>query len=131
MMLNYKNTKYYLKINVTNNDIGLTNNDVWCNIDITIKNDEFEYHVNRQSFSKNELTKIVNNLKKSYYKNEKPPKLFFIKNYFTINCYFIKNDKYLDLNLINPENTNYKNYTITFKNTEILEFLNIIEKPII
>ena len=37
----------------------------------------------------------------------------------------------MDLNLINPENTNYKNYTITFKNTEILEFLNIIEKPII
>lgn len=131
MMLNYKNTKYYLKINVTNNDIGLTNNDVWCNVDITIKNDEFEYHVNRQSFSKNELTKIVKNLKTSYYKNEKPPKLYFIKNYFTINCYFIKNDKYLDLNLINPENTNYKNYTITFKNTEILEFLNIIEKPII
>ena len=130
MMLNYKNTKYYLKINVTNNDIGLTNNDVWCNVDITIKNDEFEYHVNRQSFSKNELTKIVNNLKTSYYKNEKPPKLYFIKNYFTINCYFIKNDKYLDLNLINPENTKYKNYTITFKNTEILEFLNIIEKPI-
>ena len=84
MMLNYKNTKYYLKINVTNNDIGLTNNDVWCNVDITIKNDEFEYHVNRQSFSKNELTKIVNNLKTSYYKNEKPPKLYFIKNYFTI-----------------------------------------------
>ena len=131
MMLNYKNTKYYLKINVTNNDIGLTNNDVWCNVDITIKNDEFEYHVNRQSFSKNELTKIVNNLKTSYYKNEKPTKLYFIKNYFTINCYFIKNDKYMDLNLINPENTNYKNYTITFKNTEILEFLNIIEKPII
>lgn len=131
MMLNYKNTKYYLKINVTNNDIGLTNNDVWCNADITIKNDEFEYHVNRQSFSKNELTKIVNNLKTSYYKNEKPPKLYFIKNYFTINCYFIKNDKYMDLNLINPENTNYKNYTITFKNTEILEFLNIIEKTII
>ena len=131
MMLNYKNTKYYLKINVTNNDIGLTNNDVWCNVDITIKNDEFEYHVNRQSFSKNELTKIVNNLKTSYYKNEKPQKLYFIKNYFTINCYFIKNDKYMDLNLINPENTNYKNYTITFKNTEILEFLNIIEKPII
>ena len=96
-----------------------------------IKNDEFEYHVNRQSFSKNELTKIVNNLKTSYYKNEKPPKLYFIKNYFTINCYFIKNDKYMDLNLINPENTNYKNYTITFKNTEILEFLNIIEKTII
>lgn len=131
MMLNYKNTKYYLKINVTNNDIGLTNNDVWCNVDITIKNDEFEYHVNRQSFSKNELTKIVNNLKTNYYKNEKPPKLYFIKNYFTINCYFIKNDKYLDLNLINPENTKYKNYAITFKNTEILEFLNIIEKPII
>ena len=122
MMLNYKNTKYYLKINVTNNDIGLTNNDVWCNVDITIKNDEFEYQVNRQSFSKNELTKIVNNLKTSYYKNEKPPKLYFIKNYFTINCYFIKNDKYLDLNLINPENTKYKNYAITFKNTEILEF---------
>ena len=120
MMLNYKNTKYHLKINVTNNDIGLTNNDVWCNVNITIKNDEFEYHVNRQSFSKNELTKIVNNLKTSYYKNEKPPKL-----------YFIKNDKYMDLNLINPENTNYKNYTITFKNTEILEFLNIIEKTII
>ena len=114
MMLNYKNTKYYLKINVTNNDIGLTNNDVWCNVDITIKNDEFEYHVNRQSFSKNELTKIVNNLKTSYYKNEKPPKLYFIKNYFTINCYFIKNDKYLDLNLINPENTKYKNYTIYY-----------------
>ena len=122
MMLNYKNTKYYLKINVTNNDIGLTNNDVWCNVDITIKNDEFEYQVNRQSFSKNELTKIVNNLKTSYYKNEKPPKLYFIKNYFTINCYFIKNDKYLDLNLINPENTKYKNYAITFKNTEILKF---------
>ena len=34
---------------------------------------------------------------------------------------FYLKDKYMDLNLINPENTNYKNYTITFKNTEILE----------
>lgn len=131
MMLDYKNTKYDLKISVTNNDIGLTNNDVWCNVDITVKNNEFKYHVNRQSFSKNELTKIVNNLKTSYYKNEKPPKLYFIKNYFTIDCYFKENNKYMNLNLINPENTNFKNYTITFKNTEILDFLNIIESPIV
>lgn len=131
MMLNYKKTRYDLKISVTSNDVGLNNNDVWCNIDIAIKNNEFKYHVNRQSFSKNELTKIVNNIEAYYYKNEIKPKLYFIKNYFTIECYFKENNKYMNLNLINPENTKYKNYTITFKNTEIIEILNIIKNPII
>ena len=131
MMLDYKNTKYDLKISVTNNDIGLTNNDVWCNIDITVKNNEFKYHVNRQSFSKNELNKIVNTIKATYYKNKKQPKLYFIKNYFTIECYFKEDNKYMDLKLINPENTNFKNYTIIFRNTEILDFINIIESTIV
>ena len=37
----------------------------------------------------------------------------------------------MDLKLIKPEETKYKNYKIIFKNNEILEFLNSIEQPTI
>ena len=57
MKLAYKNTEYKLKINLTNNKIGLLNDDVWCNAILNITNKEFNYHINRQSLSKNELEK--------------------------------------------------------------------------
>ena len=60
MKLAYKNTEYKLKINLTNNKIGLLNDDVWCNVILNITNKEFNYHINRQSLSKNELEKIFN-----------------------------------------------------------------------
>jgi len=100
MKLAYKNTEFELKIYLTKNKTGLLDNDVWCNVELIINNDEFKYHVNRESFSKKELIKIVNTLKKGYLEDIKQPKLFFIKNYFTIRCYFVNNDKYMDLNLI-------------------------------
>ena len=131
MKLSYKNTEYKLKINLTNNKIGLLNNDVWCNVILNITNKEFNYQINRQSLSKNELEKIIKTIKESYYNKEKVPKLLFIKNYFTIKCYNTNTDKYMDLKIIKPEETKYKNYKIIFKNNEILEFLNIIEQPII
>ena len=59
MKLAYKNTEYKLKINLTNNKIGLLNDDVWCNVILNITNKEFNYHINRQSLSKNELEKII------------------------------------------------------------------------
>ena len=124
MKLAYKNTEYKLKINLTNNKIGLLNDDVWCNVILNIINKEFNYHINRQSLSKNELEKIIKTIKESYYNKEKVPKLLFIKNYFTIRCYNTNTDKYMDLK-------KYKNYKIIFKNNEILEFLNSIEQPII
>ncbi len=49
MKLAYKNTEYKLKINLTNNKIGLLNDDVWCNVILNITNKEFNYHINRQS----------------------------------------------------------------------------------
>lgn len=131
MKLAYKNTEYKLKINLTNNKIGLLNDDVWSNVILNITNKEFNYHINRQSLSKNELEKIIKTIKESYYNKEKVPKLLFIKNYFTIRCYNTNTDKYMDLKLIKPEETKYKNYKIIFKNNEILEFLNSIEQPII
>lgn len=131
MKLAYKNTEYKLKINLTNNKIGLLNDDVWRNVILNITNKEFNYHINRQSLSKNELEKIIKTIKESYYNKEKVPKLLFIKNYFTIRCYNTNTDKYMDLKLIKPEETKYKNYKIIFKNNEILEFLNSIEQPII
>lgn len=131
MKLAYKNTEYKLKINLTNNKIGLLNDDVWRNVILNITNKEFNYHINRQSPSKNELEKIIKTIKESYYNKEKVPKLLFIKNYFTIRCYNTNTDKYMDLKLIKPEETKYKNYKIIFKNNEILEFLNSIEQPII
>ena len=130
MKLAYKNTEYKLKISLTNNNVGLLNDDLWCNVILTITNNEFSYHINRESLSKKELEKIITTIKKSFVKNEKSFKLFFIKNYFTIRCYFINTDKYMDLNLIKPEYTKYKIYKIIFKNNEILEFLNLIEQPI-
>ena len=131
MKLAYKNTEYKLKINLTNNKIGLLNDDVLCNVILNITNKEFNYHINRQSLSKNELEKIIKTIKESYYNKEKVPKLLFIKNYFTIKYYNTNTDKYMDLKLIKPEETKYKNYKIIFKNNEILEFLNSIEQPII
>ena len=131
MKLAYKNTEYKLKINLTNNKIGLLNDDVWRNVILNITNKEFNYHINRQSLSKNELEKIIKTIKEIYYNKEKVPKLLFIKNYFTIRCYNTNTDKYMDLKLIKPEETKYKNYKIIFKNNEILEFLNSIEQPII
>lgn len=131
MKLAYKNTEYKLKINLTNNKIVLLNDDVWCNVILNITNKEFNYHINRQSLSKNELEKIIKTIKESYYNKEKVPKLLFIKNYFTIKYYNTNTDKYMDLKLIKPEETKYKNYKIIFKNNEILEFLNSIEQPII
>lgn len=131
MKLAYKNTEYKLKINLTNNKIGLLNDDVWRNVILNITNKELNYHINRQSLSKNELEKIIKTIKESYYNKEKVPKLLFIKNYFTIRCYNTNTDKYMDLKLIKPEETKYKNYKIIFKNNEILEFLNSIEQPII
>lgn len=131
MKLAYKNTEYKLKINLTNNKIGLLNDDVWSNVILNITNKEFNYHINRQSLSKNELEKIIKTIKESYYNKEKVPKLLFIKNYFTIKYYNTNTDKYMDLKLIKPEETKYKNYKIIFKNNEILEFLNSIEQPII
>lgn len=131
MKLAYKNTEYKLKINLTINKIGLLNDDVWCNVILNITNKEFNYHINRESLSKKELEKIIKTIKESYYNKEKVPKLLFIKNYFTIRCYNTNTDKYMDLNLIKPEETKYKNYKIIFKNNEILEFLNSIEQPFI
>lgn len=96
MKLAYKNTEYKLKINLTNNKIGLLNDDVWCNVILNITNKEFNYHTNRQSLSKNELEKILKTIKECYYNKEKVPKLLFIKNYFIIKCYNRNTDKYKD-----------------------------------
>ncbi len=131
MKLAYKNTEYKLKISLTKNKIGLLNDDVWCNVELTLNNNEFNYHINRESLSKKELNNIVNTLKKGYLENKKPHKLFFIKNYFTIRCYFVNTDKYMALNLIKPENTTFKNYKIIFKNNEILDFLHLIEQTFV
>lgn len=131
MNLIYKNTEYRLKISITNNKIGLLHDDVWCNVELKITNNEFNYYINRESLSKKELEKIITIIKQSFDKGEKTPKLFFIKNYFTIRCYFINKDKYMDLNLIKPETSNHKIYKIIFKNNEILDFLNLIEQPLI
>ena len=131
MKLAYNKTEYKLNINLSNNKIGLLIDDVWCNVILNITNKEFNYHINRQSLSKNELEKIIKTIKESYYNKEKVPKLLFIKNYFTIKYYNTNTDKYMDLKLIKPEETKYKNYKIIFKNNEILEFLNSIEQPII
>ena len=75
MKLAYKNTEYKLKINLTNNKIVLLNDDVWCNVILNITNKEFNYHINRQSLSKNELEKIIKTIKESYYNKEKVQKL--------------------------------------------------------
>ena len=86
---------------------------------------------NNEKLSNEQLKQLYDEAKESYYNKEKVPKLLFIKNYFTIRCYNTNADKYMELKLIKPEETKYKNYKIIFKNNEILEFLNSIEQPTI
>ncbi len=61
MKLAYKNTEYKLKINLTNNKIGLLNDDVWCNVILNITNKEFNYHLKIISQS-NITTQILTNI---------------------------------------------------------------------
>ena len=101
MKLEYKNTEYKLKINLTNNKIGLINDDVWCNVILNITNKEFNYRINRQSLSKNELEKIIKTIKESYYNKEINKALFhfrmlkFVKKCERILLYY--SDKYIEL----------------------------------
>ena len=128
MVVNYKNTEINLKIERTDSNIGIKNDDSWCIIEFEAKNNEYHYKNKRTVMTYQEdlerRKKIKNFLKKP---TKRVQKIRFIKNYFRLNLYLDDNkNKVLEFELVGDDKKSA--YNIYFYNEEIVEFLKEIER---
>lgn len=126
MKIKYKETEIKFNIKKTYSNIGLTNNDYWCDVDFYVKNSDIEYESHRQSLTFNEVEKNVKKINDFYNSEENEDIIItFIKNYFMIYLYKEDNNIIMDFELRDTEHPIHRNYKIKFVNEEILEFLKI------
>lgn len=129
MIIKYKNTFFKVDMSNTKNNIGISDDDTWCLVNLIATNNEFHYEVSRESLTYSEVKKALDYIKDYYYNNIiTHKKLTFIKNYFILICHDIKdNKKVLELKLISLLNKSEKNYSLFFEDDEIKKFITMTE----
>ena len=126
MQLKYKNANISYSFRKTKHDDGLPEGDCWLLVDFLVETDDFTYHSNRESLSKEEVieaVQIIRDLYKGPYPNKR--KITFIKNYFKMYLKNSVNKRQLIFELINLEDTKKKSYKVHMEDEEILDFVNL------
>lgn len=128
MKLKYNNTEIKFKIIETGSSLGIHDDDRWCIVDFYAHNDEFIYHIARQSITKHEIISVVDKINALFEGKIDKSTQYFIKNYFIIHLYTDGQDKKMDLELRDTDHPLFKNYKLSFENKEIVTFQKMSEK---
>lgn len=133
MYLKDKTTFLDLKIRNTDDKIGISLDDNWCLIDMTLTNEEIDYYASKKFLTKKELNKVINMLKDLMNDLNKKDNLTFVKNYLSMKLYIDRElGKVLELSLLglNRIIPNFDTYTVRFMDKEIVDFIELIESQI-
>ena len=76
-----ENTKFKIDTSVTNNNLGIKEDDKWSLINITIKNLEFNYNIKEEILTLNEIKNTVSILEDFLCNKIKNTRITYIKNY--------------------------------------------------
>lgn len=126
MKIKDRNIEFNLIIKETKRNIGLRNDNIWCNVDFKCDGDNFNLHFVEDALSLEEIKNNDHNILDFYNGGFKHTCIIkFIKNYFEVK-FFVKNrNKYMQIKVTDRDKKVNK---ITFENDEILNFHLIIWK---
>ena len=114
-MIIKNNTKLEIKMTKTKSSIGLSNDDVWCDVSYEISNDDINLNGTKELVTYKELLFIKEKLIDFINGNiKKKENIKFIKNFFRLNVY----KEILEIYLINI-NDNQENYKLFLDKDEV------------
>ena len=125
MKLIFKNTDLNIELHPSNNNIGLRENDYWYLVSLCVKNDEYNYEINKEILTNNEINNTIDILEQYIDNKTNIKEIKYITNYIKFKLLGNKN---LELTIIEKLSKSSKKYSIILEEKEILELLDIMKK---
>lgn len=123
-----ENTKFKINISVTNNNLGIKEDDKWCLINITIENLDFNYTIKEEILTLNEIKNTISILEDFLCNKIKNTRITYIKNYLKLKLITTKKIKTLELTLIEPKNVGNNTYKLSLPEKEINKIIEEFKK---
>ena len=124
MKLKFKETQLNIKLDPTNNNIGLKEADYWYLTTIKVMNNEYNYEITKEILTDKEINTTIDMLEKYLNNNIVSKEISYITNYIKFNLY----EENIELILIEPLSENSKTYSIVLDKDEVLELINILKQ---
>lgn len=124
MKLKFKETQLNIKLDPTNNNIGLKEEDYWYLTTIKVMNNEYNYEITKEILTDKEINSTIDMLEKYINNNIVSKEISYITNYIKFNLY----EENIELILIEPLSENSKTYSIVLDKDEVLELINILKQ---
>ena len=123
-----ENTKFKIDTSVTNNNLGIKEDDKWCLINITIENLDFNYTIKEEILTLNEIKNTISILEDFLCNKIKNTRITYINNYLKLKLITIKEIKTLELTLIEPKNVGNNTYKLSLPEKEINKIIEEFKK---
>lgn len=128
MIVVYNNTNIKLEIKVTNNNFCLKESDLWCLVNLSVNNKEFDYNINKEIITLQEVKSTINIIDDFLCNKIKAKRISYIKNFIKIKLNTYKKNKYLELILIEPKDIGNNSYKIILNESEIIKINKLLKK---
>jgi len=128
MIVLSENTKFKIDTSVTNNNLGIKEDDKWCLINITIENLDFNYTIKEEILTLNEIKNTISILEDFLCDKIKNTRITYIKNYLKLKLITTKKIKTLELTLIEPKNVGNNTYKLSLTEKEINKIIEEFKK---
>ena len=129
MILKKKKINFNISITSSSSQLGLSKEDNWCLIGLSFNKAGGNFHIERESLSRNEISFLIEEIK-DFFINEaiRKKRIGFIKNHIVIYLEKKKNNyRLLNLKII-YHNHEKESDIISFEKEEINDLLMILEK---